>query len=271
MSRSRRVTKLEYALAARDSVLLWLDEVRRYPSLVDYLRATVDRPDYGGEPLARILERVVTSVGDRTKGTDAAEAQRAIRQESRDAVFLYALVVELNQAAWDLTRDWAPIALALTAQLRCLAADALSSDVTARLADAAAAAAVDRGWQAWWVSATEMVNEVDAAAVAQAEVEARYFNGRSALFLDAAEGLASTHALADRVSQLMGAIPTPLRARVPKRSADRTDGLTQGVAARVAAVTEDARISAFQLLLGEPLRATPLVERRLRQMFEMEN
>jgi len=268
MSRPQRVTKLEHALAARDSVLLWLEEVRRFPSVVDYARATLDRPD-GGMPLERILERVVTAVGERTKGTDAARAQRAIRQESRDAVFLYALVIELNQAAWNLTRDWAPIALALTAQLRCLAADPLSSDAAARAADASAAEAVDRGWQAWWANAAAMVNEVDAAAAAQTEVEARYFTGRSVLFAEAADELASTQALADRVSQLMVALPTPLRARVPERSEARTDGLTQRVAARVAAVTEDARISAFQLL-GEPLRAASLVERHLREASEIE-
>jgi len=261
MSRPQRVTKLEHALAACDSVLLWLEEVRRFPSVVDYARATLDRAD-GGMPLERILERVVRAVGERTKGTDAARAQRAIRQESRDAVFLYALVVELNQAAWNLTRDWAPIALALTAQLRCLAADPLSSD-------ASAAEAVDRGWQAWWANAAAMVNEVDAAAAAQTEVEARYFTGRSVLFAEAADELASTQALADRVSQLMVALPTPLRARVPERSEARTDGLTQRVAARVAAVTEDARISAFQLL-GEPLRAASLVKRHLREASEIE-
>jgi len=38
---------------------------------------------------------------------------------------------------------------------------------------------------------------------------------------------------------------------------------------RVAAVTEDARISAFQLL-GEPLRAASLVERHLREASEIE-
>jgi len=38
---------------------------------------------------------------------------------------------------------------------------------------------------------------------------------------------------------------------------------------RVAAVTEDARISAFQLL-GEPLRAASLVKRHLREASEIE-
>ena len=269
MSRSQRVTKLEHALAARDSVLLWLEEVRRYPSLVDYGQAKLDRPD-GGLPLDRILERVATAVGQRTKGTDPALSQRAIRQESRDAVLLYVLVVKLNQAVWDLARDWgAPIALTLTAQLRSLAADPLSFHAAARAADAAAAAVVDRGWQAWWANATAMLNEVDAAAAARTEVEARYFDGRSALFVDAADELASTQALADRVSQLVDAIPTPLRARLPEQAEHRNHGLDQRVAARVAAVTEEARISAFKLL-GEPLRAAGLVERRLRPASEVE-
>ena len=266
MSRSHRVTKLEHALSPRDSVLLWLEEVRRYPSLDDYARATLDRPD-AEMPLDRILERVATATSPWTKGTDPARAQEAIRQESRDAVFLYALVVELNQAAWDLSRDWAPIALALTAQLRCLAADQLSFDATVRAADAAAAEAVDRGWQAWWANATAMVSEVEVATAAHTEVEARYFNGRSALFVQGADDLASTQVLADRVRQLMDALPTPLNARVPEQDEDRTRELTQRVAERVDALTEAARITAFQLL-GEPQRAARLAERWLRRRSE---
>ena len=267
MSRPQRVTKLEQALTARDSVLLWLEEVRRYPSLVEYGRATLDGSD-PVLPLERILERVRTAVGERPPGTDPTLAQRAIRRESRDAVFFYALVVGLNQAAWNLARDWAPISLALTTQLRCLVTDPLSADATARAADVARAEAVDRGWQAWWGNATAMVTEVEAATSAQAEVEARYFNGHGALFVDAADELATTQALVDRVSQLMDSFPPELRARVPERSGDGTRGLTERVSARTNAMTVAARISAFQLL-GEPLRAASLAEGRMRQMSEI--
>ena len=261
MSRRQRVDKLEQALAARDSVLLWVEEVRRYSHLDDYARATLEQPNYR-LPLEGILERVRTAAENRTNGADPAVVQRAIREESRDAVFLYALVIEMNQAAWNLARDWAPIGLALTAHLRCLTADPLSSDAVARAADAAAADAVDRGWRAWSGNATAMLEEVEAATAAQAELDTRYFNGRSALFVDGAEDLTSTQALADHVSQMRGAIPAQLRAGMPEQAEDRTEGMTRRAAARVAAVTEDAKITAFQLL-GEPLRAIALIERRL--------
>ena len=130
MSQRARITRLERSLSARESVLLWVEEVQRYPSADDYVRAALDQPTRTA-PLDRILDRVAAAIGAALKGKDPPGVQRAMQRELRDAVFLYALVLELNAAAADGAARCSSLALAISAQLRNLAAD-LRSQVERR-------------------------------------------------------------------------------------------------------------------------------------------
>ncbi len=103
----RRLDRLECSLNSRQAVLLWLQEIHQYPSLLEYARSLLDRPETGVR-LLQLRDQVERAIQEAMKGRPRGEVEQAVRQAVLDILFLYYLHSHVNQRAalnqpvWDL-------------------------------------------------------------------------------------------------------------------------------------------------------------------------
>ncbi len=105
--RKRRMDRLECSLNARQAVLLWLQEIHQHPSLLEYARSFLDRPETGLR-LLQLRDQVERAIREAMKGRPRDVVEQAVRQAVLDILFLYYLhshvnqKAALNQPVWDL-------------------------------------------------------------------------------------------------------------------------------------------------------------------------
>jgi hypothetical protein len=121
-SRSR-LAKLEGSLSPKASVLLWLAEAHTFPTLPAYTRSLIDRPETDW-PLRQIGDRVEAAVRAARQGETRKAVEQAVREQIRDAFFLFELVLKVNLETVDtIDREGLRFGL-LTYQMRCLQLEA---------------------------------------------------------------------------------------------------------------------------------------------------
>ena len=258
----RRVAKLEGALHPREAVLAWLVEAQQYPSLEDHVRSIAALP-VEAAPLSVIGERVEAAVRDAMKGQPRDAIEAAVRRAIGDGVFLFSLALGLNVVALEMARLEGLRATAAVFWMGCLlggprAADLPPAEARVHERDLADA------WALWWPVVDRLSLEVRVETEARTMLERRFFAGHEVLFSDAATSWASHVDMVERLAGLAETMaPTggPMaRSRRSTRAAGRS--LTERVAERVATLTDDARVRAYEIL-GDRPKAVQIMERRL--------
>lgn len=108
MSQDRRLDKLEGSLTAKQAVILWLDEIRQYRNVYNYVQFLRGQPE-SAAPITRITGQIEHTVREAMKGQQKEIVQQTVRRAVRDVVFLVKLHLQVNigvlsdQRAWSLT------------------------------------------------------------------------------------------------------------------------------------------------------------------------
>ena len=266
MTAQSRLDKLEHSLGPKEAILRWLEEAHRFPSIVEYARATTDVAE-SAQPSIRIIEQVAAAIRRTRGGRTDDELEQAVRRGIGDMVFLYQLVFILNQTAADFAQLAMLRSLVLVGHLDHLVIDQLSEDVAARRADPERARGIDTAWRTWRASVEELVRDVRVEQAARSALDETYFAGRSALFAEVAEGWTQLGEQAYRLDSILETLREPFRTRAGfglRRVLPAKPGLIADRArSRAAELADDARIAAFEIF-GDRPRAIAIAESRLR-------
>ncbi len=168
-------------LFATESVLLWLADVNRHPCLDDYVRAVGHDPR---APLDQILDRTAAAAA---RPGFTPDADWTLRNELRHAVFLYALVIEVNATVDSGVQRLAPLAV-LSVRHLSLVTSLVGAKRLAASAPAlmrVSAEDVDAARRAGLAVAAE----VRGLLAMQAQIEREYLDGHSALFAQHTEAI----------------------------------------------------------------------------------
>jgi len=240
---SRRLAKLEGALAPREAVLAWLVEAQQYPSLVDHVRSIAGLP-VEAAPLSVIGERVEAAVRDALKGQPRAAIETAARRAVGDGVFLFSLALGLNVVALEMARLEGLRATAVFYWMGCLLGGPRESDIPPAEVETYRLERAD-AWGLWWPVVDRLLLDVRVENEARTALERRFFGGHDVLFADATEAWTGHVDFVERLASLaetMASTGGPMaRAR---RSRTASGSLTERVAERVATLTDDARVRA---------------------------
>ena len=170
MSAERRLATLEGALSPQAATWLWLVEAHAFGSLPAYVSWLVEQP-VSAAPLARVPAQAAAAARLASKGQAREAIAAAMRQATRDAIFLVELVIALNAAAKATTRREGLRYAACFWQLRALSLEANGRPSSPR--QAATRRLIAR-WQAWRASVETWLTDLYAAAEARALLERRY-------------------------------------------------------------------------------------------------
>ena len=266
MTARRRLDRLEHSLGPQAAILRWLEEAHRFPSILEYARATIDLPD-SAQPPIRTAEQVAAAIRGAFKNRSPDARDLAVRRAVGDTMFLYQLVFVLNMAAADFAQEAVSRSLVLSGQLARLVTDPLSEDQDARRANLPAARQVDRAWQAWRESIEAFIRDVRVEQAARSSLEKAYFAGGAVLFAEVAEVWTRLGEQADRLNTIVTTLREPYRTRAGFRRRrilpEEPGSIASRAQSRKAELADDARIAAFEALGLRP-RAIALAEARLR-------
>ena len=265
MTARRRLDKLEHSLGPTEAILRWLEEAHRFPSVVEYARATIDLPD-SAQPPIRTAEQVAAAIHGAFKNPSPDAHDLAVRRAVGDTMFLYQLVFVLNMTAADFAHEAVSRSLVLSGQLARLVTDPLSEEQDARRANLPAARQLDRAWQVWRESIEAFVCDVRVEQAARSGLEKAYFAGGAVLFADVAEDWTRLGDQADRLDTIVTTLREPYRTRAGFRRRrilpEEPGSIGSRAQSRKAELADDARIAAFEALDERP-RAIALAEARL--------
>jgi hypothetical protein len=259
---SRRLTKLESALHPREAVLAWLVEAQQYPSLEDHVRSIAGLP-VEVAPLSVIGDRVEAAVRDAMKGQPRDAIEAAVRRAVGDGVFLFSLALGLNVVALEMARLEGLRATAVFYWMGCLLGGPRESAIPPAEVETYRRERAD-AWALWWPVVDRLLLDVRVENEARTTLERRFFGGHEVLFSDAATSWASHVDMVERLASLADAMASTGGPMARSRHSTRTAGgsLTERVAERVATLTDDARVRAYEIL-GDRSRAVEIMERRL--------
>jgi hypothetical protein len=103
----KRLDKIEASLTPQAAFLVWLAEVKEYPSISAFATALKDAPD-SSYPMYRLPHAVAQAVEHTHKGENPEAIYRAVRQPVQDVAFLYSLHGDCNIR---LMEDWRAMCL----------------------------------------------------------------------------------------------------------------------------------------------------------------
>ena len=150
---------------------MWLADVNRHPCLDDYVRAVGHDPR---APLDQILDRTAAAAA---RPGFTPDADGTLRNELRHAVFLYALVIEVNATVDSGVQRLAPLAVLSVRHLSLVTslvgAKRLAASAPALMRVSAEDDAARRAGLA-------VAAEVRGLLAMQAQIEREYLDGHSA-------------------------------------------------------------------------------------------
>jgi hypothetical protein len=258
----RRVAKLEGALMPREAVLAWLVEAQQYPSLVDHARSIVELP-VEAAPLSVIGDRVEAAVRASMQGQPRDAVWEAVRRSVGDGVFLFTLAIGLNVVTLEMARLEGLRATAVFYGMGCLLGGPRESDIPPLEVETYRRERAD-AWALWWPVVDRLSLEVRVEAEARTTLERRFFGSHDVLFADASQAWASHVDFVERLASLAETMASTGGKMARARRSTRVAGgsLTERVAERVATLTDDARVRAYEIL-GDRPKAVEIMERRL--------
>jgi hypothetical protein len=236
MTAERRVERLEASLTPVQRVVAWIDEAHASGCLSAYVDSLLDQPP-DAYPINRLAREAADAVrsGSRRR---TEEVETAVRTAVRATVFRFELVMRINTVAHDMLVLETLHYTVSASQAALLAMEVREEPRAAR--DHLRRLATLRDF------AASRADELVAAGQARSVVEARYLDGRPALFPDDAQRWRETLACAselvvmiERLAELDGVEP----ATSPPREGDQTR-----VASLVAELVEPAKVTALEKL-----------------------
>ena len=205
MTTERRLAAVENSLSPTQLVLRWLAEAHSFGDLVPYVNSLLAQ-DPPVAPLDRLAREAAQGARTAIRGKRPELVDAAVRSALRETVFRFELVMRINVTAHELLDREVLFETIFASQLALL----LTQKRAQRLADESH---LHRLRQCRDLTALR-VNELLAARDARSTVEARYLDGRGALFPDVAsafdEQLRRSQELAvmaTRCSELDGLAP----------------------------------------------------------------
>jgi hypothetical protein len=186
------------------------------------------------------------------------------RRAVGDGVFLFTLALGLDVVALEIAKVEGLRATAVFYWMGCLLGGPRESDLPPAEVETYRRELAD-SWALWWPVLDRLSLHVRVENGARATLQRRFLGGHDVLFADASATWASHVDLVERLASLaetMASTGGPM-AR-PRRSSRTAPGgsLTERVADRVAALADDARVRAYEIL-GDRPRAVEIMERRL--------
>jgi len=256
---ARRLAKVEGSLHPQEAVLAWLAEAQQFPNIVAQARSIADQP-VEAAPLSVIGARVEAAVREKLKGRPRDELERAVRRAVGDAVFLFCLVLILNEQAHETAR-----VEGLRATATCWWMGALLGGPHGPPVSDTDAREQRDAWRLWRSVVDRLTTDVRVDAEARASLEGRYLAGHDVLFADAATAWAGHVDFVERLGGLAEIIAPGEPAKAGRRKPGRSgpgDSLDARVEALVSRLADDARVKAYEVL-GDRERAVSIMERRL--------
>jgi hypothetical protein len=119
-------------------------------------------------------------------------------------------------------------------------------------------------WKLWWPIVDGLRLDVRVESQARTTIERRFFAGPDVLFADATEAWTAHVDFVERLASLAETLASTGGTMARARPSTRTTSgsLTERIAERVATLTDDARVRAYEIL-GDRPRAVEIMERRL--------
>jgi hypothetical protein len=206
--------------------------------------------------------RVEAAVRTSMQGQPRAAIETAARRAVGDGVFLFSLALGLNVVALEMARLEGLRATAVFYWMGCLLGGPRESDIPPAEVETYRRERAD-AWGLWWPVVDRLRLEVRVENEARTTLERRFFAGHHVLFADATEAWTGHVDFVERLAGLAETMASTggsmARAR---RSRTASGSLTERVAERVATLTDDARVRAYEIL-GDRSRAVEIMERRL--------
>jgi hypothetical protein len=259
----RRLSKLEGALRPREAVLAWLAEAQQFTTITDYGRRVAELP-IEAAPLSVIGRRVDAAVRQDMKGQPRQSVEDAVYRSTGDAIYLYALVFQINIDAVETAKVEGLRAAAVFYWMGCLLGgprdDELAPDEVAdhhrELAQC---------WATWRSVVDRLDLDVRVANEARTTLAGRYYGGHDVLLADAAMEWARHVDVVERLKAFADDIrpPDPGRAARPRRRREHSvASVKERAESRVSWLTDLARVRAYDVL-GDHPKAVAIMERRI--------
>ncbi len=177
MTLDRRLAKAEESLSPTQLVLRWLAEAHSYGDLVPYVNSLLAQgPPVA--PLGRLAREAVHGARVAMRGKRPELVDAAVRSALRETIFRFELVMRINVTTKELLDREELISALFACQVAMLLAETADKEVAgdshARRLELCRRLTLLR------------VNELLASREARTNVEARYLEGRAALFPDTA-------------------------------------------------------------------------------------
>jgi hypothetical protein len=256
------MAKLEGALHPREAVLAWLVEAQQHSSLVDHARSIVELP-VEAAPLSVIGDRVEAAVRASMQGQPRDAVWEAVRRSVGDGVFLFTLAIGLNVVALEMARLEGLRATAVFYWMGCLLGGPRESDVPPAEVETYQREQTD-AWAQWRTMVDRLSLDVRVENEARMTIERRFFAGHDVLFADASAAWTGHVDFVERLASLAETMASAGGKMARSRRSTRVAGgsQTERVAERVATLTDDARVRAYEIL-GDRPSAVKIMERRL--------
>ncbi len=198
------------------------------------------------------------------RGEPRDAVRQAVRVAVREAVFLVELVLRLNLAAEEATRQEGLRYAALFWEMRALTAEA---ELEKGTDGSRGGRPIARRAAAWRAAAADWLTSLAVAEEARLLLERRHLDGRGVLFPDLGRDWEKLRETGARLAEMAEALPALGDGRSRRRGRDsvspRRTAITAQAAAQAASLADTAREAALDLL-GDTEGAAAIAERRLR-------
>ena len=259
----RRLAKLEGALRPREAVLAWLAEARSSPTWRTTAGTSPSCP-IEAAPMSVIARRVDAAVREDMKGQPREAIEDAVYRATGDALFLFCLIFQVNIDAIEMARVEGLRAGGVFCWMGSLLGGPRDEDLAPEELEQHHAE-LTRCW-AMWLSVVDRLDwDVRVANGVRAALAERYYAGQDVLFADARTDWTAHVEQVERMRWFADAIGASARGKAAKRlraAGPALPTVEAGVADRMAWLTDQAKVRAYEVL-GERPKAVAIMERRL--------
>ena len=236
---NKRLRRVESSLAPTQAVVLWMEEVDRFPSVVEYACSLQGEPE-SAYPLYRLPQQVDDAVRGAMRGQPREQIDAAAHRAVRDVVFLFFLHQEANQRMENDRRANVLMVALLASQLSlCRERERSGRD---RLVE-------------WRTMARDVVRRLNAWRHALSTLTERYFSGHDVLFPDVRAEWEGTVDLLRQVVEIcndMAATADPKKKRSARKSRPHVVDLSEADTALAQQIVRDlvdhARVEALRMV-----------------------
>jgi hypothetical protein len=190
MSQDRRLDKVAGSLTAKQAVILWLEEIRQYQSVYEYVQFLRGLPE-NAAPIPRLTGQIGHAVREAMKGRPKEFVEDAVRRAVKDVVFLVKLCNRINFKGYAEQRAWSVmVALLAEMQNRVLTEYLLEYFLNRnkRLARSyprrTQRERIKELFQNWKNNAETFLNDLYGFQSAVTYIRTHYFDGHEVLFAD---------------------------------------------------------------------------------------